>query len=38
VLPETAYSIRVGMQQSNAKFNLLGQPYVVRLLEELAGK
>ena len=38
ILPETAYSIRVGMQPSNAKFTLRGQPDVVRLLEDLAGK
>ncbi|MDY6844157.1 MAG: trehalose-phosphatase, partial [Thermodesulfobacteriota bacterium] len=34
-LPETAYSIRVGMTQSIARFNLNGQQKVIKLLEDL---
>jgi trehalose 6-phosphate synthase/phosphatase len=36
VLPETAYSIKVGMTQSKARFNLHAQEDVVKLIQELA--
>jgi trehalose 6-phosphate synthase/phosphatase len=36
VLPETAYSIKVGMSQSQARFNLPNSPEVINLLRELA--
>jgi trehalose 6-phosphate synthase/phosphatase len=36
VLPESAYSIRVGMNQSHARFNLRDYTEVCGLLEELA--
>jgi trehalose 6-phosphate synthase/phosphatase len=35
-LPETAYSIRVGLTQSYARFNLYSQTGVIELLRELA--
>jgi trehalose 6-phosphate synthase/phosphatase len=35
-MPGTAYSIKVGLQQSHARFNLRDQAEVVQLLEELA--
>ncbi len=35
VLPETAYSIRVGMRSSHAKFNLYSHKEVIELLKEL---
>jgi trehalose 6-phosphate synthase/phosphatase len=36
VLPETAYSIRVGLTQSHARFNLHNHIRVIELLKELA--
>lgn len=36
VLPETAYSIRVGMTSSHARFNLYSYVQVVQLLRQLA--
>lgn len=36
VLPEGAYSIKVGLSQSHAKFNLPDSTEVLRLLDELA--
>lgn len=38
VIPGTAYSIKVGMTQSYAKFNLLSYIEAIRLLEQLVGK
>jgi trehalose 6-phosphate synthase/phosphatase len=35
VLPETAYSLRVGLSQSYARFNLLNHIRVIELLKEL---
>jgi len=35
VLPETAYSIRVGMRKSHARFNLYSHKEVIELLEEM---
>ncbi|MEW6095834.1 MAG: bifunctional alpha,alpha-trehalose-phosphate synthase (UDP-forming)/trehalose-phosphatase [bacterium] len=37
-LPETAYSIRVGMSQSHARFNLHNYIEVIELLEQLVEK
>jgi trehalose 6-phosphate synthase/phosphatase len=37
-LPESAYSIRVGLTNSNARFNFYAQPQVRRLLRELAAQ
>ncbi len=36
VLPETAYSIRIGMTQSYARFNLHNYAEVIELIRELA--
>jgi trehalose 6-phosphate synthase/phosphatase len=36
ILPETAYTIRVGMEQSYARFNLHSYMEVVELLKQLA--
>jgi trehalose 6-phosphate synthase/phosphatase len=36
VLPENAYSIKVGMTQSKARFNLHTQEDVIKLIQELA--
>jgi trehalose 6-phosphate synthase/phosphatase len=35
VLPESAYSIKVGLTQSQARFNLHNQEDVIELLQEL---
>lgn len=37
VLPETAWSIRVGLRSSHAKFNLRSHKEVIELLRELVG-
>ncbi len=37
ILPETAYSIRIGMAQSHAKFNLRSHRDVIELLKKLRG-
>lgn len=37
VLPESAYSIRIGVTQSNAKFNVHNYKEIRQLLEELKG-
>jgi trehalose 6-phosphate synthase/phosphatase len=36
-LPETAWSIRVGLRSSHAKFNLRSHKEVIELLRELVG-
>jgi trehalose-6-phosphatase len=37
ILPENAYSIRVGLTSSYARFHVYGQGQVLKLLREMAG-